>query len=436
MSLEAALEEERIEIENLILQKKFGTRSPPPQASGRSPSPYMSPQSPVRSMLDVGPSTRSPPPAPVRSMLDIDSAPPPRSMLSISDGPLPSGSRSPGPTSTHTSPALSYKAPVGLGANSSRNRSMSDAASTPVDFGPRPPPPMSPPLSSRNDIMSAYQFGNILPTNVGQAAPGKRAQASGPRSSSIGEALRGPDLSNLVLPGERGSRGFPRRTNKSKSPNNRFSLRSNSPHGSLLGGAGVHHSQGTLMLDNGQIVDMNNAYRKLSDANLMYGGSGLASLARKKVADADGLGRIEKDNMSPYGELLSDEDSDDDAVNTSDEEAHRGRQLTTRADEQRGSSAPAGAAKSLLAAAEEERKCLSALGIDRLRSVVNGITQANKFPPNRNTDPSLTNPKSPSRARRAIRPSKTSRASKPSNPIPTSTRIHRLRAPRRLFIQI
>lgn len=109
------------------------------------------------------------------------------------------------------------------------------------------------------------------------------------------------------------------------------------------------------MLENGQIIDMNNAYRKLSDANLLYGNSSLASLARKKAADSDGLGRIEKDNMSPYGELLSDEDSDDDAANTSDEEAQRGRKLTTRADEQRGTSAPAGPVKSLLAAAEEER---------------------------------------------------------------------------------
>ena len=112
------------------------------------------------------------------------------------------------------------------------------------------------------------------------------------------------------------------------------------------------------MLEDGQVVDMNNAYRRLSDANLIWGNSSLATLARKKVADADGLGRIEKDNMSPYGELLSDEDSDDDN-NTSDEEAQRGRKLTTRADEQsRGSSAPATPAKSLLGAAEEEREYL------------------------------------------------------------------------------
>lgn len=433
MSLEAALEEERLEIENIILQRQYASRSPPPlPASGRSSSPYTSPQSPVRSMLDVGPTPRSPPPVPVRSMLDISSGPP-RSMLEISAAPLASGARSPGPTSTHTSPTLSYKAPIG--ANSSRNRSMSDAASTPAEFGPRSPPPMSPPLSGRNnDIMSSYQFGNILPT-IGQAGPGRRVQQPGPRSGSIGEALRSPDLSNLVLPGERG-RGFPRRTNKSKSPSNRFSLRSNSPHGSLLGNSsGAHQqSQGTLMLDNGQIVDMNNAYRKLSDANLIYGGSGLASLARKKAADSDGLGRIEKDNMSPYGELLSDEDSDDDA-NSSDEESQRGRKLTTRADEQRGSSAPASSAKSLLAAAEEERTYLLAKVIQRLCSAANNTIQENTFLVNRSTGLSLMNLKSPSRARQVIKTSQANLVNRRSNPTPTSTRIPLFRAPRRLSIQ-
>lgn len=49
MSLEAALEEERIEVEALI-----AARSRPGALSGaRSPSPYTA-RSPVRSMLDIG----------------------------------------------------------------------------------------------------------------------------------------------------------------------------------------------------------------------------------------------------------------------------------------------------------------------------------------------------------------------------------------------
>jgi hypothetical protein len=109
------------------------------------------------------------------------------------------------------------------------------------------------------------------------------------------------------------------------------------------------------MLDNGEILDMNNAYRRLSDANLIYGGSSLASLARKKPDYSDGHGRIAKDNLSPYGELLPDE-SDDDVANTSDEEDQRGRKLTTRAESLDDNSKPKNAAKSLMAAVEDERK--------------------------------------------------------------------------------
>ncbi|KAI0503118.1 hypothetical protein F5B22DRAFT_563915 [Xylaria bambusicola] len=325
ISLEAALEEERKEIESLMSMPKVSRRAP--SVGPRSPSPYM--RSPVRSMLDID----SPPPTRqvTRSMLDIDS-------------PLPT------PSSTHTSPTLTFKTPVA--DNTTRNRSMSDAASNPVhDLAPRSPPL----VSSRNtDLTSAYKFHDILPTNVGQALPHKRGSGAAPRAGSLGEALRGSDLSSLVLPGESG-RPFAFRKNKSKSPNNRFSMRSSSPFGSASKRSPPQLAN-TLMLDNGEMLDMNNAYRRLSDANLIYGGSSLASLARKKPDDSDGYGRIAKDNLSPYGELLPDE-SDDDAANSSDEEDQRGRKLTTRAEsEEDGHSSQNKAAKSLLAAVEDERK--------------------------------------------------------------------------------
>ncbi|KAI1410475.1 hypothetical protein F5Y13DRAFT_74624 [Hypoxylon sp. FL1857] len=349
MSLEAALEEERKEVE--ILMSRQPRR--PPSVDHRSPSPFTSPRSPVRSMLDIGEvSTNAPrspaPQAPVRSMLDIDTPIQPRSMLDVG------GSSSNVPTSTHTSPTLSYKAPAL--DNSTRTRSMSDAASTPVvDLGPRSPPIMSLSNSRNNDPTSAYKFHDILPTNVGQSMPGKRGSSSAMRSSSIGEALRGPDLSNLVLPGEHGR--FSRKTNKSKSPSNRFNMRSDSPFGNR---SNRNQALDAITLNNGQILDKNTAYRKLSDANLIYGGSSLASLARKRQ-DSEGHGRIEKDNLSPYGELLPDE-SDDDVANSSDEEMQRGRKLTTRAESQDQES-PNGentSAKSLLAAIEDERKHVNA----------------------------------------------------------------------------
>ncbi|KAI1748566.1 hypothetical protein F4782DRAFT_534262 [Xylaria castorea] len=321
ISFESALEEERKEIENLISMSQAPRRAP--SAGPRSPSPYMR--------------------SPVRSMLDIDSPPPPRqvtrSMLDV-DSPLPTSS------STHTSPTLRYKTPAL--DNSKRHRSMSDAASNPVlDLNPRSPPLASP---RNTDLTSAYKFHDILPTNVGQALPPRRGPGGAARGS-IGEALRGPDLSNLVLPGDSG-RPFAFRKNKSKSPNNRFSLRSSSPFGNASKRSPPQSN--TLMLDNGEVMDMNNAYRRLSDANLIYGGSSLASLARKKPDDSEGYGRIAKDNLSPYGELLPDE-SDDDA-NSSDEEDERGRKLTTRAESGDDRTTTQGAAKSLMAAVEDERK--------------------------------------------------------------------------------
>lgn len=347
MSLEAALEEERKEVEDLIVMQ---ARKRAAAADHRSPSPLTSPRSPVRSMLDIDASNNGPrsptTQPPVRSMLDIDGpVQQPRSMLDVG------GMSTYVPTSAHTSPTLSYKAPAA--DNTSRNRSMSDVASNPIiDLGPRSPPPMNLSSPRNNDPTSAYKFHDILPTNVGQAMPGKRGQASGMRSSSIGEALRGPDLSNLVLPGEHSR--FSRK-NKSKSPSSRFNLRSNSP----FNPTGRNQQQDVITLKDGQVLDMNNAYRKLSDANLLYGGSGLASLARKRT-DNDGHGRIEKDNLSPYGELLPDE-SDDDVANSSDEEMQRGRKLTTRAESQDQTSGGDGnTAKSLLAAIEDERKHVNA----------------------------------------------------------------------------
>ncbi|KAI5866139.1 hypothetical protein GGS23DRAFT_371123 [Durotheca rogersii] len=350
MSLEAALEEERREIEQLMAMQPRR----PASVGHRSPSPYTTPRSPVRSMLDIAeapanPARGSQPQPPVRSMLDISTPVQPRSMLDIGGPPATTG-----PTSTHTSPTPSFKTPAA--DNLARIRSMSDGTSnSATDIGHRSPPPMSMSNTRNNDPTSAYKFHDILPTNVGQALPNKRGPTAASRSSSIGEALRGPDLSNLVLPGEHGR--FSKKNAKSKSPNNRFSLRSNSPFGNS---AGRSQPQGTIMLDNGLVIDMNSAYRRLSDANLIYGGSSLASLARKKQ-DNDGHGRIEKDNLSPYGELLPDE-SDDDVANSSDEELHRGRKLTTRAESEGQASTGEGTkeAKSLLAAVEDERKLVYA----------------------------------------------------------------------------
>ncbi|KAI1434261.1 hypothetical protein GGR50DRAFT_695316 [Xylaria sp. CBS 124048] len=325
MSLEAAIEEERMLIESLMSMQtsKSSTGIPRPT------SPLASPQSPVRSMLDV----YSPfPRQTTRSMLDVDTPP-----ISTS--------------SANTSPTLPYKTPAL--ERISRNRSVSDAASEKLpNVIPRSTPLVSP---KNTDLTSAYKFHDILPTNVGQSMPPKRgAVGSSARASSIVDGLRGPERSNIVLSGDT-VRPFAFRTNKSKSPNNRFSLRSSSPFGEAKR---PPQQQNTYMLNSGEILDVNNAYRRLSDANLLYGGPGLASLARKKSEPSDGYGRVAKDNLSPYGELLPDE-SEDDAVNSSDEENQRGRKLTPRAEAQGEATSSDVTARSLMAAVEDERKRVS-----------------------------------------------------------------------------
>lgn len=53
MSMEAALEEERREVEALIAARSGGPRPPSALSHARSSSPF-TPRSPVRSMLDIG----------------------------------------------------------------------------------------------------------------------------------------------------------------------------------------------------------------------------------------------------------------------------------------------------------------------------------------------------------------------------------------------
>ncbi|KAI0477400.1 hypothetical protein GGR56DRAFT_637148 [Xylariaceae sp. FL0804] len=319
-SLEAALEEERKDVERLISNQQNSQRRTH-SAGPRPISPYV-----------ANASTTSPTATPVRSMLDVEtplpSRPAPRSMLDI-DAPAP-------PPGSINSPAPSIPAIV------THHRSMSDAATNPVpDLGPRSPPLPSP---RSPDPTASYKFSDILPTNVGQSLPNRRGSTTGSRSGSLAEALRGTDISNLVLPADLG-RGLSLKKSKSKSPSSRFSLRSSSPYGTS---SRVPQSPTSFTMDNGQVVDMNNAYLRLTNANLLRGGSSLASLPRRKMDYADGSGRIEKDNLSPYGELLPDE-SEDDGLNSSDEEDERGRKLTTDAES-------SSQAKSLLAALDDDRK--------------------------------------------------------------------------------
>ncbi|KAH6690662.1 Usp domain-containing protein [Plectosphaerella plurivora] len=378
MSMEAMLDQERRDVLALLEGHAPARQFNSSPTDVRSSSPYNTPRSPVRSMLDVGDdsasinsanSKKSPPRThalPVRSMLDIDSPPPPpqaprRSMLDI-DTPkmaqVPSGPNSPVESRSSIQSAGKH-----------HPRSFSDTNSNP-NFGPRAS------VGDRLDPTSGYQFGDILTNNIGSSMPKRNTQAGkvGSHSSGpgvMGEVMRGNDLSSIVLPGDRshrhGSFSGPtgRRssskgpTSKSKSPHGR-GFRSPSPN--VTGQ--LQRIPGTAMLDDGRVVDITNAYRKLSDANMAFAGGRLGELAtRKRSSASEGAsgGRLAKNYFSPDGEDLGDSSDDDGGEESSSDENTRGRKMVPRGQERKGSQASDTATKpdrqslSLLAAAEEER---------------------------------------------------------------------------------
>ena len=114
------------------------------------------------------------------------------------------------------------------------------------------------------------------------------------------------------------------------------------------------------MLNDPEIVDYNNAYRRLSDAALARSGGSLSELGKKKSSNyMAGTGRLAKDYLGPDGELLVEESSEDD-VSSSEDEGQRGRKSARSVEHLKAPSSASPESqrqvKSLLAAAEEERK--------------------------------------------------------------------------------
>ncbi|KAJ6781854.1 hypothetical protein PWT90_10802 [Aphanocladium album] len=385
MSIDAMLDMEREEVLALLENKQAGSSG----GGIRSSSPYTNaPRSPVRSMLDVGDDdagsahrrTSPAPQPPVRSMLDIEGAPPApapapiRSMLDVG-GPAAvrpsSQTRSPYNRSTPSSPTMAhasiYKGSSQPPTSRLHPRSSSDAAFRPADFGARRP------MGSSNDRTSEYQFSGILPSSASGNLLGKRSsQGKRPSGgSSLADALRGYDFSGLQLPSRaRNSSANRPGYHQSKSPHNRWDDRSKSP--------AVPRDPNQVMLSDGRIVDMNNAYRRLSDANLAFSSGSLSQLPMRKRSDDAGAGRLIKDYLGPDGEHL--DSSDDDEPFSSDDE-DRGRKKAPRSlnpdakgevDEKSRSRSGGNkrAPLSLLAAADEDRSNIASRQSYQYRSLL------------------------------------------------------------------
>jgi hypothetical protein len=371
MSMEAALDEERKSVLALLegsAQPIRGQRGSS-GSEGRTSSPFRTPRSPVRSMLDI-----SEDPAPPRhasiagSNSGITNAPRTgtiRSMLDIHGPPAPQSTRS-----AQTSPTESQRKTRNQLNNSLHPRSMSDATGRPADFGHR----VVPERGAKGDPTSGYQFSGILPSNPGGIVVPKRNTLAG--KGAMVDVVRGTDLSSS-LGNDRGrnhsiaSTGIGNNSSsKSRSPHNRLGLRSNSPHASLLNknSSNLLNNPGKIALDNGTVVDMNSAYRRLSDANLALAGGSLAGLGkgRRRTDSGDALSadgtRLVKDYSYPEDDAVA-ESSDEDHSHSSDEERNRGRRKADGDEKDiEDSTIGMGRAKgprqalSLMAAAEEERE--------------------------------------------------------------------------------
>ena len=370
MSLETALDEERREVLNILEGRTNQVRSqgqksesPIPQngQAVRSPTPS------VRSMLDLGPplSPKQAPIQKVRSMLDTGSHPK-----------APRHGQSASGLSQKTKPAY--------------QKARSDI----TDFRPRPV------VNDREhfDLNADYQF-TMLPSIPNQALP-KRVTQGGKKQQSVGSMasiIQGQGFGHVARGRDTGRHNSTAGIGgSSQSPSSGLLARSESPGtGTLMQAPGMQ-MPGKFMTDSGRIIDMNNAYRRLSDAALLNSGGGLShlptsngsgrALGTGETLSASGETRLQKDYYSNGGE-------GDDTIESSDEEAasgssadeawgqrpRRGRKRGRRrdgvnddtsngngseADEEIVNEGPSGLGKaagprkvnSLLAAAEEERE--------------------------------------------------------------------------------
>lgn len=391
MSLESALDEERREVMNILEGRITQNRAP----ASSTTSPIRETAGPVRSMLDIaGPAAsmagsaagtgtgattstlRNTPTT--RSMLDPTSSPPPNRYAH----------------GVSRSPANVKSSSGGL------NRAQSDAASHPPDTWPRP-------LSDRDRAVNPtqdYQF-DMLPSVPSQALPKRVTQGGkkqGLTTGSMAAIMQGQELGPLARGRDSGRHNSTAGIlgGHSKSPSSRLNNRASSPGSSMLNtnSFNLMPTPGKFVTDGGKVIDMNSAYRRLSDVALLNSGGNLSNLPGRntervragsgEVISPSGGVRLQKDYYE-RGEDMEGaiESSDEDPTGSSaedgwDSRSIRGRRKSRRKrgaegtdadteDSETDKASPGGVTagnlgmgraagprkvKSLLAAAEEERK--------------------------------------------------------------------------------
>ncbi|EEH23085.2 hypothetical protein PABG_05296 [Paracoccidioides brasiliensis Pb03] len=392
MSLEAALDEERLEILNIL----DGRPSRPQEPARSSHAP------PIRSMLDIAPdhaaprhnsiagvgvgitassSNRPAVQAPVRSLLDPVS-PSPLRLTQSADASPPHHDVSPtSPISTRS--AKSPRSPLSPKTSPTYEdayRCFSETSSSSL------------PVRKKQDL-DGYQF-EMLPSIPSQALPkrvtqgGKKSSnhsSNAPHVSSMVAVMSGQDLGGL--PGFTRGRdtiqhggGMGVTGRHSKSPGGR----SRSPGAGLLLNTNSFNpmpTPGKYVTDTGKVINLDHAYRRLSNAALSRAGGTLARFQKPSTScergedevSESGDPRLEKDYYSGDDGISDDDSSDDNDDSSSGDddwtsEIQRGRRRSRKKSDSEGASDENGVGesggqqkvRSLLAAAEEERKTVSA----------------------------------------------------------------------------
>ena len=305
MSLESAMDEERREVMNILEGRPahFGNSTKGQPAPIRT----ASPAAPVRSMLDIGPATpRHGSIAGINTGITspLRSAPLTGSMLDQHSSPPSYASHGTGSSSPVDAPLQGE----GL------HRTQSDASSR---------APTRPRSGSGNFPYSKRQF-DMSTTVSGQALPKRVTQGGKKGLSSMASIMQGHELEPIVKgrdSGRHNSTAGIIGSKHSRSPSSRLGRRSESPGTAMLNNNSFNPmpTPGKFLSDSGKVIDLNNAYRKLSDANFLKSGSSLSAIAPK---DAATRARVDSgEALSPSGEIRLRKDyyDDEDAIESSDE---------------------------------------------------------------------------------------------------------------------
>ncbi|KAJ9294673.1 hypothetical protein DTO271G3_6593 [Paecilomyces variotii] len=350
MSLEAALDEERREILELL----EGRRSSK-QSSSLKNDAHTTPTAAVRSMLDVSPD--APPPHRGSTTAGAGGTALSGRRLSL---PKRSFSGVPSPPSPLRTSRSATDSPPASEAASSDTASTQRRASDGTDHIPSPRRKVI--EDKRGLDLRDYRFD--MQPSIPKQEQSKHASQGGPTGGAE-PGRPSPRLSTASIP----------RLDRSASPI------SHTPSQSSLN---LAPPTGKLVMDNGKLIDMDRAYTRLSDTALAGSSGSLSTLTRGSVESVseDGDVRLEKDYIeggeNGSGTIdTSEEEIDDTSSGEDDHGTHRGRRRSRKKltdsstasehSEGEGNDAVAGSTepKTLLEAAEEERQKVESANKDK-----------------------------------------------------------------------